>query len=68
MERNEQCLIHGIDRRKEVESHQYTHFPYNCIGKISGFNPYLKRHIKGTGFLISSCFALTSAHNFTGFS
>jgi hypothetical protein len=52
------------DRVKVNSSHTYG-YPYNCIGKISGL--WNGEPVEGTGFLVSSCLVLTSAHTFCFF-
>ena len=52
----------GLDRRKQVGPHDLGFYPHNCIGPLisrSGFEKCF-----ATGFLISSCLVLTSAHSF----
>ena len=52
----------GVDRRKQVSAHDLAFYPHNCIGALISRSSLEKCF--ATGFLISSCLVLTSAHTF----
>ncbi len=59
---DERLIVPGVDRRKQVGSYDLGFYPHNCIGPLISRSGYEKCF--ATGFLISSCLVLTSAHTF----
>jgi proteasome lid subunit RPN8/RPN11 len=57
---NEVRLIGGQARLRMIYGHEYSMYPYNCIGLICG--NYSGKKIYATGSLLSSNIVLTAAN------